>query len=271
MPNLLPDAATSRLSSTARAEVSGQSEFDNAAAHLLSPRRLASHSAWYALVPAVFLCFLGVAASQDTMPQPLSTEQRVSVSEPGERTAESVVIPASQTFVVQSPASVKAVVLRARLQVAPGVTGRAPVSGQITRIWAREGQVVNVGDRVLRIAASSTVLSTPMPDLSSSDKAAEAEQTAAAKQQQQLQLKMDDAQKRLQAAQKRVDLARERIARTRTIVQKLQSGTEVEYSNEEETAPEVAPRQAAPVTGSERCGGIGHLFCCVESSSNCRT
>ena len=207
-----------------------ESEVARARSLRLSPAILSS-------VPALLLLGLGLAARHQNLglswvggttftPNDTALEMPLS--------AQNAVVAESQTLVVRRRAADGAVMWHALLRESRGVTGRAPMNGQITRVWVQEGQHVEVGDRILRVASSSSVL--PESDAPRTfNHRAEDAQVEASKAQSSLQLKMNQAQAQLAEAQARIVRAKTRIAQATEIVRQLQAGVasdpENEYSN----------------------------------------
>lgn len=210
-------------------------------------------SAFWASVPAIFLLGLGLVLRDKPLPTPLSVELS-SASSPLAPLSADLVVDEAQTLVVQPVLNKGSVTWHAQLREARGITGRAPIAGQITRVWVKEGQHVEVGDRILRIAASGAVLpDEPAPRLANGrlEQRAEAAQVEASRDQNRLQGKMARAQAQLAQAQERVARAKTRIAETTEIVRLLQAGIasgdanpQIEYSNSVDNA---ADSSAAPV------------------------
>lgn len=209
----------------------------------------------YAVVPGVLFLGLGLATRNSTLSSPTSSTRSESVLQISGGNA---ILAASQTMIVPattaSPAmSLRApatatpsispsgsVVWRARLQPVVDVVGRAPITGQITRVWARPGQNVSVGDRVLRILSYSkdVVAAAPRRNV---DTAAEDEQVQAVRAQSDLGTRLSQAQARLKAAQSRVTRAQSRVDEAMSVVRKLQSGAASETESDIEYSLEEAP------------------------------
>ena len=190
----------------------------------VSRKRASFPPALAASVPALLMLGLGWAARYGSFPLALSDEkvgegQNVSVD-----LWRDAVFSQSQTAIVQ-PEIASTVLWHARLQESRGITGRAPIDGQITRVWVQNGQRVETGDRILRIASSVPALAPNDAPSSRRRRAAEAQaedaQVEASRAQNNLQVKMDRAQSQLAAAQQRVARAKMRIAQTTEIVGQL--------------------------------------------------
>ena len=198
--------------------------------------------ALWASVPALLLLGLGAAMCDNGLPRPLAGGDFEATGRRGSDSlivsGQGAVVPQSQTLVVPTGASAAPIVWQSRLLAVSGVTGRAPIDGQITRVYVHEGQSVEVGDRVLRIASSRQVMpeepdqsSLPLPaDGSHPSRRAERAQVQASQAKNALQVKMESAQQQLVAAQERVAQAKTRIVRTTEIVRKLQAGMTDESS-----------------------------------------
>lgn len=224
---------------------------DNAAALLVSSpvssspstveRDVRRGSAWQASVPAILLFALGLAAQRAPLSQPLQIAEVERVSSV---VAAGVVAP-GETLVVSAKNVSGSSLLRGRLEFAGGVSGRAPLSGEIARVMVREGQFVQVNDRVLQISTSSG--SRRVSRVENMQSSAESEQVEAVNAQTALQNKLAVAQNRLVAARERVARAGMRVAQARQIVQKLQRGENVEIpdAGEEKTEkPRAVSRRA---------------------------
>jgi biotin carboxyl carrier protein len=198
--------------------------------------------ALWASVPALLLLGLGAAMRDNGLPRPLAGGDFEATGRRGSDSlivsGQGAVVPQSQTLVVPTGASAAPIVWQSRLLAVSGVTGRAPIDGQITRVYVHEGQSVEVGDRVLRIASSRQVMPEE-PDQSSlllpadgshPSRRAERAQVQASQAKNALQVKMESAQQQLVAAQERVAQAKTRIVRTTEIVRKLQAGMTDESS-----------------------------------------
>lgn len=195
--------------------------------------------ALWASVPALLLLGLGAAMRDNGLPRPLAGGDFEATGRRGSDSlivsGQSAVVPQSQTLVVPTGASAAPIVWQSRLLAVRGVTGRAPIDGQITRVYVHEGQSVEVGDRVLRIASSRQVMpeepdQSALPLPSHSSRRAERAQVQASQAKNALQVKMESAQQQLVAAQERVVQAKTRIVRTTEIVRKLQAGMTDESS-----------------------------------------
>ncbi|HVF85151.1 MAG TPA: HlyD family efflux transporter periplasmic adaptor subunit, partial [Abditibacteriaceae bacterium] len=216
--------------------------------------------ALWASVPALLLLGLGAAMRDNSLPRPLAGGDFEATGKRGGDALvvadQSAFISQSQTMVVPTATSPAPVVWQARLLAGRGVTGHAPIDGQITRVYVREGQNVEVGDRVLRIASSRQVMTETVEDVpapSRFTRRAERAQVQAAQAKNVLQAKMERAQEQLVAAQGRVVQAKARIARTTEIVRKLQAGITDESSTQssDEAAGEVAVADSANSTPSK--------------------
>lgn len=205
-----------------------------------------SHSRWDALpaaAPAAFLLAFCLIARRTPPPLALA---------PGAGDAALASIPmapsgfvlSSQTMVVSAKKVSGSALLRARLQPAMSVAGRAPLSGQVARVLVREGQVVQVNDRVLQISTGPT--SRPSSRLERSQDAAESAQVQAVGQQTALQGRMSGAQARLKLAQERVANASRRVEAAQQVVLKLRRGESVSLS-----AAEAAGAASAGAAGQQ--------------------
>lgn len=232
--SLLSSASDSPASTPALREKRerGESQPNGTSAGTVAP-------ALWASVPALLLLVLGAAMRDNQLPRPLAGGDFEATGRRGSDSlivsGQSAVVPQSQTLVVPTGAGAAPIVWQSRLLAVRGVTGRAPIDGQITRVYVHEGQSVEVGDRVLRIASSRQVMpeepdASPLPLPSHSSRRAERAQVQASQAKNALQVKMESAQQQLVAAQERVVQAKTRIVRTTEIVRKLQAGMTDESS-----------------------------------------
>ncbi len=217
----------------------------------------------YAVAPAALFLALGIAARRSDLPQPLTGERSstrsLSFDAAPVLEGESATLLASQTLVVPQSAR-KSVVWRTRLQPAIDVIGRAPVAGQISRVWVQSGQNVEVGDRVMRIISyqrGEPVVQYSAPTRSNFNRDAENEQVAAVRAQGKLSQRLSSAQEQLRAAQARVGRAQTRVNQAMSIVQKLQSGAASDEYVEEDVKPRAqdgasAARVQAAQSSAER-------------------
>ena len=251
--NELPDSTT--RSFVARAEEPVETA--------VSRSRRSVPKAAYAIVPSVLFLGLALATRSNELAPTSSTRSGTSALQIEGRNA---ILAASQTMIVpattasatpapNAPLTLPAagsVVWRARLQPVVDVVGRAPMTGQITRVWARTGQNVSVGDRVLRILSYSNNIVAPAPQRRNNnrndDSAAEEEQVQATRAQGELGTRLSQAQARLKLAQSRVTRAQSRVDEAMSVVRKLQSGdasatdeSDIEYSLPEADAPQKNP------------------------------
>ena len=210
-------------------------------------RRAGRAAAWQASVPAVLLFALGAAANQAPLskPLPLAQVERVSSA-----VAAGVVAP-GETMIVSAKNVSGSSILRGRLQFAGGVSGRAPLSGAISRVLVREGQFVQVNDRVLQIATSTG--SRRVRRVERVQSSAESAQVRAVNAQAALQSRLAGAQSRLEAARLRVARAGARVAQAQEIVQKLQRGETVAIPDTANaSADRVSSRRESPSRRARR-------------------
>jgi hypothetical protein len=230
-----------------------------------------SRRGWlYASVPALFLFGLVVVArpiDYDSSITSLSQARATGVGLPPIELAaqlERGILPVSSTYVVTSGnaiagtpsadtpnvVSTSGAVLRGRLEKNADVRGRAPLTGQVSRVMVRPGQRVDVNDRVIEISTGPTTR-VPLPS-ESKQSAAESAQVRAVNRQTQLQQKMSAAQELLVDAQERVDAARRRVDQARDIVARLQRGETVNMPSEasQQRERDVAPRRSSEVSPS---------------------
>ena len=200
----------------------------------LSSKKLASQA--YLLAPCALLA-LGAFARELPSPKPLSATV---IRFGGAAARRGAMLMLSQTMVVQAKKSAGSTLLDGRLEAA-GITARAPLAGQIARVLVREGQSVNVNDRVLQISARGENLVDPGAQRAQSR--AESAQVAAAQDQTALQKRMGSAHERLAQAQERVARARTRVLAARRVVEQLRNGVprELETSRENPTTKRASP------------------------------
>lgn len=196
----------------------------------------------YLLAPCALLA-LGAFARELPPPKPLSPQV---IRFGGAAARRDALLMLSQTMVVKAQKSAGSTLLKSRLEAA-GITARAPLAGQIARVLVREGQSVNVNDRVLQISARGENLVDPGAQRAQTR--AESAQVAAAQDQTSLQNRMGSAHERLAQAQQRVARARTRVLAAQQIVEGLKNGTPVEPE-----APRENPttRQANPAANEAR-------------------
>jgi multidrug efflux pump subunit AcrA (membrane-fusion protein) len=144
--------------------------------------------------------------------------------------------PVALTYVVQPAApsgqatAKSGVVLRGRLEKNVGVRGRAPLTGQVSRVLVKPGQRVAVNDKVLELSAGPTSRGPSAAEFRQN--AAESAQVRAVSGQEKLQSKMMAAQERLVEAQSRVAAAQKRVEQARDVVGRLQRGESVTLPKE---------------------------------------
>lgn len=166
-------------------------------------------SALRASVPAFLLMALCTGLRGMSLPQALAPAQQAGIQEIGSGVLSNGVLPPSQTLLVSAHQSSGTALLRARLQPSVDVVGRAPLSGQISRVMVDAGELVQVNDRILQISSGADAR--PPAPAERAQARAEQAQVAAAEAQEALQLRLQRAQKRLLAAQDRVERARIRV------------------------------------------------------------
>jgi hypothetical protein len=196
-------------------------------------------------VPAFLLLAMCAGTRGMSLPQALTPalEQQPGVQEISSGGLSSGVISPSQTLLVSAHQSSGTALLRARLQPSVDVVGRAPLSGQISRVMVNAGEFVQVNDRILQISSGADAR--PPAPAERAQARAEQEQVEAAEAQEALQRKLQRAQTRLVAAQSRVERARSRVEEAQSIIGKLQRG-EITLAppSEEPSTQEEAPRES---------------------------
>jgi hypothetical protein len=198
-----------------------------------------------ATAPALLLMGLSAALRGAPAPQALQPVVDTSLVDTlqGSSMLRDGVLSPSQTMVVAAHQSSGAVLLRGRLQPAVEVAGKAPLSGQVSRVMVEPGEFVQVNDRVLQLSSGAS--SRPAPRVERLQTSAERAQVAAAQAQETLQQRMLSAQQRLVAAQQRVDRARKRVEEAQSAIAKLQRGeVPLATPSEEPSEPDVSTREA---------------------------
>lgn len=184
------------------------------------PPLLRPPTLWCVLPSCFFFAF--AAAYQDAALPPLPEQSSSVVARSGQ------MLPLSQTLVVTSRKTSGSVLLRGTIQAAGQIVGEAPLGGQVSRVWVRSGQRVEVSDRILEISSGASTR--PAPAAERGQNAAEAAQVAAVTRQQQLERRMRDAQAEFREAELRVDAANRKVNQARDLVARLQRGEAVPLS-----------------------------------------
>ena len=216
------------------------------------PARISSFAPLAAGVPAALLLALALGARHETYDpaapsaslfslSPSSPEAPIDSAAPVTTPVAAPVVVAPQTKGelqamaargewprVQTALAVAGVSWSAPLVALPSVRGRAPMSGQVSRVSVRVGQSVAVNDTILQLSGGpSSRVSRAGSRVERRQSAAEQQQVAAANRQMQLQQKMVAAQGQLATAQERVARAQKRVEEARDVVARLRRGEAV--------------------------------------------
>lgn len=206
----------------------------------------------WSVLPSCFFFALAAAYQNSALPPlPQSAASTLVRSEQ--------MLPLSQTMIVTSTKTSGSVLLRGTIEASGRtVVGQAPVGGQVSRVWVRNGQRVDVGERILEISSGSSTRAAPAAERGQS--AAEAAQIAAVTRQQQLEAKMRDAQAQFREAELRVEAANRKVTEARALVARLQRGEAVPLP-EDEDSPSNRDEQSAsassrPMRPARREGAV---------------
>ncbi|MDF2439780.1 MAG: hypothetical protein JWN98_764, partial [Abditibacteriota bacterium] len=190
---------------------------------------------WCVLPSCLFFALAATYQNKELPPLPQTITSAIVIEEQ--------VLPISQTMIVKSTKTSGSVLLRGTIQPAGQVVGEAPVGGQVSRVWVRRGQRVEVGERILEISSGGSTR--PAPAAERGQSAAEAAQIAAVNRQQQLERRMRDAQAQFHEAELRVEAAKRNVGQARALVARLQRGEMVPL-------PGVASNSAERASSSAR-------------------
>jgi len=135
-------------------------------------------------------------------------------------------VPASETWVVRPQTAFSFVSLQGRLQRGKVIEGHVALTGQVSRVLVREGQHVDVGDRVLTLAASHA-LSHETPHVERHQSQAEEQQVQAVRRKDALEARIAQAHTDYAEAQARLDAANKRLAASRALLKRISAGDQV--------------------------------------------
>jgi hypothetical protein len=206
---------------------------------LKAPATGSLRSTLYGAAPAVLTLALMYGLRNTPLPQPLAAPgDRLTPGQAAANSRISALLPVSATMIIAPDQAAGYHPLEGKLQPAVRVIGKAPTTGQVSRVLVAPGQQVNVGDKVMQLSMGPTSLAPTAADHRQS--VAEAAQVAAANQQDALQQKIQQTQARLHEAQFRVNAAQRRVAEARELVAQLKHDNATESA-----AGATAPANAA--------------------------
>ncbi len=135
-------------------------------------------------------------------------------------------VPVSETLVVKPQAAFSFVSLQGRLRRGNVIEGHVPLSGEVSRVLVREGQHVDVGDRVLTLSTGHAEPSVA-PRVEQHQSQAEQQQVEAVRRKEALEARIAQAHTDYAEAQARLDEANKKLAQSRALLKRISAGDQV--------------------------------------------